>query len=71
MAPATDLAGYRERCVTIGADVVVARVAGNRLQGKAIGVDDDGALIVRDDENHEHRVTVGDVQHVRPQEKRV
>ncbi|AIL31999.1 biotin--[acetyl-CoA-carboxylase] ligase [Basilea psittacipulmonis] len=31
------------------------------LQGQALGIDQDGRLLVRDDQGHEHRVLVGDV----------
>lgn len=58
---------YRALCATLGADIRVTRITGETLQGKAISVDDEGALVVRDGEGREHRVTVGDVQHVRPE----
>lgn len=63
---ATTMARYRELCVTIGADVAVSRMIGDPLRGKAIDVDNDGALMVVDASGCEHRVTVGDVHHVRP-----
>ena len=66
--PAPDmLARYRERCVTIGAQVQVARLVGEPLRGRALAVDDEGALLVLDHSGVEHRVTVGDVQLLRPE----
>lgn len=60
------LARYRELCATIGADVRVSRIAGDAITGRALDVDADGALLVLDSAGREHRVTVGDVQHLRP-----
>ena len=58
------LPAYREICATIGTDVVVELPGGEQMVGQAASVDDDGALVVvtRDGE---HRVTAGDVVHVR------
>lgn len=55
---------YRDRCVTLGRRVRVELPAGE-LVGVAESVALDGALVVRDDAGHEHRVTVGDVTHLR------
>ena len=57
---------YRERCSTIGVEVAVSRIVGPPVRGRAIAVDDDGVLLVMDEVGVEHRITVGDVQHVRP-----
>ncbi len=56
---------YRQRCATIGSAVRVTRVDGSTSTGTAVGVDDDGALLV-DDGGSTMRITAGDVQHVRP-----
>lgn len=56
---------YRSRCATIGTEVRVARVDGSLLEGLAIGIDDDGTLLVQT-EAGSARITAGDVQHVRP-----
>lgn len=60
------LARYRELSATLGAEVQVQRLAAEPLTGTAIDIDADGALLVRAVDGREHRVTVGDVQHVRP-----
>lgn len=57
--------GYRRLCATVGAEVEVTRIVGDPLRGKAISIDDDGALVVRDVAGSEHHITVGDVHHVR------
>jgi BirA family biotin operon repressor/biotin-[acetyl-CoA-carboxylase] ligase len=59
-------APYRERCATIGADVLVHLPDGQRLAGVAEGVDDEGRLLVRDVEGGVHPLAAGDVVHVRP-----
>jgi BirA family transcriptional regulator, biotin operon repressor / biotin---[acetyl-CoA-carboxylase] ligase len=62
-------AAYRERCTTIGRQVVVHLPAGDLLAGMAEGVDDDGCLLVRPDDGSEVRaLAAGDVVHVRPAE---
>lgn len=56
---------YRTRCATLGRDVRVAVTGAERpIEGRAVAVDDGGALVVETP----RRVTVhaGDVQHVRP-----
>lgn len=70
--PATGLAqDYRLRCATLGQDVRVVlphhdvdRPA--ELAGRAVRVDDDGRLVVRDGSGAEHVLAAGDVTHVRP-----
>ncbi len=57
---------YRGLCSTVGVEVAVSRIVGPPILGNAIAVDDDGALVVLDEAGVEHRITVGDVQHVRP-----
>ncbi|WP_256796009.1 biotin--[acetyl-CoA-carboxylase] ligase [Terrabacter sp. Ter38] len=56
---------YREACSTIGLTVRVHLPTGVAVEGTAVGVDDDGALVVRTD--HGVRTfAAGDVVHVRP-----
>lgn len=54
------LAGYRERCVTLGREVAVDLPDGTRLLGLAEAVDDDGRLVVAGTP-----VAAGDVVHTR------
>jgi BirA family biotin operon repressor/biotin-[acetyl-CoA-carboxylase] ligase len=62
-------AAYRERCTTIGRQVVVHLPGDGRLVGVAEGVDDDGCLLVRPDDGSAVRaLAAGDVVHVRPAE---
>ena len=56
---------YVEACSTIGRAVRVDLPAGDPLQGRAVGVDDHGRLLV-DDGTRVHVLGVGDVVHVRP-----
>lgn len=58
--PATLLDRYRERCVTIGREVRVDLPGGDRLAGRAVGIDAEGLLEV---DTGRERVTVraGDV----------
>ena len=53
---------YRELCLTIGRDVVVTLPNGEQLQGRAVGVGDDGQLHVRTAETTVS-VAAGDVIH--------
>jgi BirA family transcriptional regulator, biotin operon repressor / biotin---[acetyl-CoA-carboxylase] ligase len=53
---------YRELCVTIGRDVAVTLPSGELLQGRAVGVGDDGQLHVRTTEKTVS-VAAGDVIH--------
>jgi BirA family biotin operon repressor/biotin-[acetyl-CoA-carboxylase] ligase len=59
------LEDYRRHCVTVGQPVRVHLPAGTVLEGTAVGVDPDGALVVS---SGGRRLTVnaGDVVHVRP-----
>ncbi len=59
------LDAYRRRCVTIGREVRAELSTGN-IEGTAIEVASDGALIVRDGQGGRHAVTAGDVVHLRP-----
>ena len=63
--PAAFLDGYRQRCATLGRDVVVTGVDGVTIEGVAEGVDRDGALEVRRPDGSTVHVHAGDVQHVR------
>ncbi|MBL7254842.1 biotin--[acetyl-CoA-carboxylase] ligase [Paractinoplanes lichenicola] len=59
------LAAYRRSCATIGKQVRVLLPAGEPLTGEATDVDRDGQLIVRTADGAVHRVSAGDVLHVR------
>lgn len=59
------LAGYRERCDTLGRQVRVELPAGDPLLGKAVDVDVDGRLVV-ETATGPTLVAAGDVVHVRP-----
>ncbi|MBM2622581.1 biotin--[acetyl-CoA-carboxylase] ligase [Actinoplanes sp. LDG1-06] len=59
------LAAYRRGCATIGRPVRVMLPAGDTLVGEATEVDRDGQLIVRTADGVPHRVSAGDVLHVR------
>lgn len=50
----------RQRCVTLGR-VVVARLGDQAVCGLAVGLDGDGALVVRDAGGGLHRLLAGDV----------
>lgn len=63
--PAAFLDGYRARCLTIGRTVRVEKVGGGELSGLATGVDASGGLEVRDADGFTHRVSAGDVFHLR------
>lgn len=56
---------YRSRLATVGRAVRVQHVRGDELVGAAVGITDDGALIVRDDAGTEHTVVAADVHHLR------
>jgi BirA family biotin operon repressor/biotin-[acetyl-CoA-carboxylase] ligase len=56
---------YRARLATLGRRVRVHQVRGDDLEGTAIAVTDDGALVVRDDAGTEHIVVAADVHHLR------
>ena len=55
----------RARSATLGRRIRVELPADAVLEGVAIALADDGALVVRDDAGLEHVVAVGDVVHVR------
>ena len=59
------LAAYRRGCATIGQQVRVSLPAGQTLTGEATEVDRDGQLVVRTADGATHRVSAGDVLHVR------
>jgi BirA family biotin operon repressor/biotin-[acetyl-CoA-carboxylase] ligase len=59
------LAAYRRGCSTIGRDVRVLLPAGDALTGRAVSVDADGQLVVRTADDRDHRVSAGDILHVR------
>ncbi|UZJ25507.1 biotin--[acetyl-CoA-carboxylase] ligase [Rhodococcus antarcticus] len=64
--PAAGLAqDYRARCSTLGQDVRVVLPHGGELLGRAVRIDDDGRLVVRDGSGIEHVLSAGDVTHVR------
>lgn len=56
---------YRQRLGTLGARVRIERPEGE-LIGRAIDVEADGRLVVVDDGGVAHRLSVGDVTHLRP-----
>lgn len=56
---------YAERSATLGRDVRIELPVG-QLEGRALRVTPDGALVVLDTDGVEHTVTVGDVVHLRP-----
>ncbi len=57
--------GYRERCDTLGREVVVHLPGGQRAVGRAVDVDPDGRLVVAADGTRT-AYAVGDVVHLRP-----
>jgi BirA family transcriptional regulator, biotin operon repressor / biotin---[acetyl-CoA-carboxylase] ligase len=56
---------YRARLATIGTRVRVERPVGD-LVGTAVDVEPDGRLVIVDDAGVTHRLSVGDVTHLRP-----
>jgi BirA family biotin operon repressor/biotin-[acetyl-CoA-carboxylase] ligase len=56
---------YRDRCSTIGREVVVRMPAGQEPAGEAVGIDADGRLVVRTADGTRAVVDAGDVVHVR------
>jgi BirA family biotin operon repressor/biotin-[acetyl-CoA-carboxylase] ligase len=64
-AEVSGLAGdYRDRCATIGHDVVVSGTDGDSYEGRATGVDADGRLVLTSD-GRQRLVAAGDVRHLR------
>ena len=55
------LDAYRRDCITIGQDISLLRVGEEVRHGKAIGMDDDGALIVEFKGGHTEIVNSGEV----------
>lgn len=64
--PTGFLADYRRRCATIGGRVRVSWATGEPTEGIAEAVADDGLLEVRDAAGRLHRLSAGEVEHVRP-----
>ena len=64
--PSRLLATYRARSATIGRDVRVV-LTDDEVAGHAVGVGEDGALLLETTDGRKARVTAGDVVHVRPQ----
>jgi BirA family transcriptional regulator, biotin operon repressor / biotin---[acetyl-CoA-carboxylase] ligase len=56
---------YRARLATLGRRVRVEPVRGDPLLGTAVDVNDDGALVVRDDAGTDRTVATADVIHLR------
>lgn len=56
---------YVEACVTVGRQVRV-QLARGEVVGTARAVDEDGRLVVVDEQGIEHPLAVGDVTHLRP-----
>ena len=52
---------YRENCITIGREVSLLRLGDPVRHGKAIGMDDEGALIVEFQDGHVEAVTSGEI----------
>jgi BirA family biotin operon repressor/biotin-[acetyl-CoA-carboxylase] ligase len=59
------LTAYRRDCATIGRAVRVLLPAGDPIEGEAVAVDNDGQLVVRTADGVDHRISAGDVLHVR------
>ena len=57
---------YTRVCTTVGRDVEVALPDGERLHGRATGIDEHGRLVVAPAAGPEVAVGAGDVVHVRP-----
>lgn len=56
---------YRQRLATLGRDVRVELPAGEVLEGRAVGIESDGRLVVLDACAITHRLDIGDVVHLR------
>ncbi len=52
---------YRHNCITIGQEVSLLRVGEEVRHGKAVGMDDEGALIVQFTDGHTEAVNSGEV----------
>nr|WP_236779167.1 biotin--[acetyl-CoA-carboxylase] ligase [Agromyces seonyuensis] len=55
----------RRRCGTLGSRVRIELPGDSELVGEAIGIDDGGRLVVRDEQGDVQAVAAGDVHHVR------
>jgi BirA family transcriptional regulator, biotin operon repressor / biotin---[acetyl-CoA-carboxylase] ligase len=64
-APAELAAAYRSTLATLGRDVSVTVPSGS-LTGRAVDLDDEGALVVETADGQQHVVRAGDVVHLRP-----
>lgn len=64
--PGDVLPAYRAALATLGSAVRVDLAAGEHLEGRALGVEPDGRLVVLDTCGVTHRVDTGDVVHLRP-----
>ncbi|WP_433370569.1 biotin--[acetyl-CoA-carboxylase] ligase [Actinoplanes sp. CA-142083] len=59
------LGAYRRECATIGRRVRALLPGGGEITGEAADVDNNGQLVIRSADGGEHRVSAGDVLHVR------
>ena len=55
------LEAYRRDCITIGQEVSLLRVGEPVRHGKAVGMDDDGALLVAFEDGHVETVNSGEI----------
>lgn len=62
--PVQLLASYRQRCATLGQDVI-ATVADGPVEGRALDITPEGALVVELPDGHRAQVTSGEVHTVR------
>lgn len=63
--PSAVLSAYRARCATLGREVRVALAGGAVVDGRAVAVDEDGALVVERTGGARVTCAAGDVEHVR------
>ena len=59
------LGAYRRGCATLGRQVRVQLPGGEELAGEATTVDPDGQMVIRTADGTTHRISAGDVVHVR------
>ena len=52
---------YRKNCITIGQEVSLLRVGEEVRHGKAVGMDDEGALLVTFPDGHTQAINSGEV----------